>query len=70
MADKKRFEHTIDRDWCKGCGICTAFCPRKVLELDEYDKAVVVRPQSCVGCLLCRLRCPDLAIEVSSIEER
>ena len=25
----------INRKWCKGCGICAAFCPKKVLGLDE-----------------------------------
>ncbi|MDX2452106.1 ferredoxin family protein, partial [Desulfosarcina sp.] len=40
MAKAKLKEHRINRDWCKGCGICVAFCPKTVLELDERDKAV------------------------------
>jgi len=57
-------QHLINRDWCKGCGICVEFCPRKVLELDTEDKAVAVRPEDCICCRLCELRCPDLAIQV------
>lgn len=31
----------INRDWCKGCRICVAFCPKDVLVLDGHDKVVV-----------------------------
>lgn len=55
---------TIQREWCKGCGICVAFCPQKVLALDSQEKAVVMDPDGCNACGLCEVRCPDLAIEV------
>ena len=64
MAKKKLKEIVINRDWCKGCGICVSFCPTKVLELDRADKSIVVRPEDCICCRMCELRCPDLAIEV------
>ena len=64
MAKPKLKKHIINREWCKGCGICVHFCPKKVLELDESDKAIASRPEDCICCKLCELRCPDLAIEV------
>jgi 2-oxoglutarate ferredoxin oxidoreductase subunit delta len=64
MAKPKLKEHVINREWCKGCGICVAFCPKKVLELDRHEKAVAARPEDCIACRLCELRCPDLAIEI------
>lgn len=55
----------INRDWCKGCGICVAFCPKEALALDEHDKAFMSHPESCNACGICELRCPDMAIEAS-----
>jgi 2-oxoglutarate ferredoxin oxidoreductase subunit delta len=68
MAKKKLKDHRIDREWCKGCGICVAFCPKNVLELDRKEKSVAVRLEDCIACRMCELRCPDLAVEVD-IEE-
>jgi 2-oxoglutarate ferredoxin oxidoreductase subunit delta len=64
MAKQKLKKHQIDREWCKGCGICVAFCPKQVLELDDKDKVVAARAEQCIACKMCELRCPDLAIEV------
>jgi 2-oxoglutarate ferredoxin oxidoreductase subunit delta len=69
MAKKKLKEHLLNREWCKGCGICVAFCPKRVLELDEKDKVVAMRPIDCIACRMCELRCPDLAIEILTEEE-
>jgi len=59
----------INRYWCKGCGICVAFCPKKVLELDEEGIVTAPREKDCSLCLLCELRCPDFAIEVIKEKE-
>ena len=52
----------VDYDFCKGCGVCAAFCPSRALSLDSGGKAVW-EPSLCTGCGLCELYCPDLAVE-------
>jgi 2-oxoglutarate ferredoxin oxidoreductase subunit delta len=69
MAKAKLESHHVEREWCKGCGICVAFCPKQVLELDQTDKAVAKRPDDCICCKLCEMRCPDLAIQVTCREK-
>ena len=50
-------------EWCKGCGICVAFCPTKTLTLTN-EKIDVVDIDRCIQCGQCELRCPDYAIYV------
>ena len=56
---------TINKKYCKGCGICVAFCPKQVLDLDELGKVYEKAPENCISCGQCELRCPDFAIQVS-----
>lgn len=60
----------IDKELCKGCGICIEFCPVDVFEesdeLNEYDNFYpkVVREGECIVCRRCELYCPDFAVIV------
>ncbi len=54
--------------WCKGCGICIAFCPQGVFEANGQGRPVVVHPEKCTACELCVKRCPDMAIAVRRLE--
>ena len=65
MKEKKlAFNHA----WCKGCGICAAFCPRQALKM-EKGKVAVADDSLCVRCGLCEQRCPDYAIYIEGGEE-
>ncbi len=64
-AKKKKFSQTIYLDWCKACGICIAFCPRRVFDADENGQPLAARPDDCIGCRFCEQHCPDFAISIS-----
>ena len=70
------FKHYIDRDRCKGCGLCVTVCPKNVLEISKeinekgYFPACQARPGDCIFCAMCCTICPDVAIEISEIEEK
>jgi len=67
---KKVKEIVINREWCKGCGICIHFCPKQVLKLDKDNKAIVAALDSCISCRFCELRCPELAIEIKFLDSK
>ena len=52
----------INEAWCKGCGICIAFCPKKVLGFNENGKVMMLDRENCIKCGMCQMRCPDFAI--------
>jgi 2-oxoglutarate ferredoxin oxidoreductase subunit delta len=67
MAKKKeQAVVSIYPDWCKGCGVCVAFCPGHVLELGPDGKARVIQGASCRNCGFCEYHCPDFAIVVKT----
>ncbi len=51
----------LNTDWCKGCGICVAFCPKSVLAISN-DKVFLQNEEKCIFCGQCEMRCPDYAI--------
>jgi 2-oxoglutarate ferredoxin oxidoreductase subunit delta len=61
---------TIDEKRCKGCGLCTIACPKKLVNMGETPNslgltvAVFSGPDMCTGCALCAEMCPDVAIAV------
>lgn len=55
----------INTKYCKGCGICIEFCPKKILAIDEIGKVKVANEAECITCGQCELRCPDYAISVT-----
>jgi 2-oxoglutarate ferredoxin oxidoreductase subunit delta len=57
---------------CKGCGLCTDACPKKIIVISEklnfkgYHPAVVPEEnmKECIGCASCARMCPDVVIKV------
>jgi 2-oxoglutarate ferredoxin oxidoreductase subunit delta len=63
-------EIIIDDRYCKGCFLCIAVCPKKVMGRGEkrsragYSMPRVENLEACISCALCEMTCPDLALTV------
>lgn len=71
---KPRGNIIFDADRCKGCGMCVAVCPEKIIFLDEsvnnikgYHPAQIEDYSKCSGCCSCALICPDVVITVERL---
>ena len=68
----------VDEEYCKGCRICSEFCPTGVLGTSAqlnakgYYPPVVEQEHECHGCRLCELLCPEFAIFIVNewVDER
>lgn len=63
MSDQKHSIY-IDERACKKCGICIAFCPKKVYSTGDDGRPIISNLEACIKCKLCEIRCPDYAIVV------
>lgn len=62
---------TFNEDRCKGCRLCTAVCPKKIVLIDTeklnikgFHPAGVKDMDQCIGCAFCATICPDCVITV------
>lgn len=63
-SDRVAYTINVNRDICTKCGLCEAFCPVNVFEMDDGPQAV--RPQDCWGCETCAGQCPVQAIRIEA----
>lgn len=73
MSFEKGIIHAVIlENRCKGCELCIAVCPVKILYLSDKlnvigCKTVAVSDVTkCIACRRCALICPDVAIEVKA----
>jgi 2-oxoglutarate ferredoxin oxidoreductase subunit delta len=67
---KGTMEISIERKWCKNCGICVEFCPKNVFIVGKLNEPIISASEDCTNCHLCELRCPEFAITVIEMEAK
>ncbi len=65
---------TFNEDRCKGCGLCTVVCPKKIVALNDkvtnikgYHPAYCIDISQCIACASCAKMCPDSIITVEKL---
>lgn len=64
MAAEARGKVTIEKEECKGCGVCVDACPPNCLELLATLNTYGAHPahytgENCSGCGICFYVCPE-----------
>ncbi len=61
----------IKNDECKGCGLCVASCPQKIMRISKnrlnaigYNPVEITDMEKCIACASCARICPDVVLEV------
>jgi 2-oxoglutarate ferredoxin oxidoreductase subunit delta len=62
----------INKNRCKGCYLCIAYCPKGLLKKDSQFNILGVQAvvwqedekKKCSGCNFCALICPECGIEL------
>ena len=71
---KVRGAVVVDREGCKGCGVCVNECPQEVLALHKevnsrgYHFSYMENVEACTGCSNCGVVCPDTCITVYRVK--
>ncbi len=63
---KKLYVVNFFYNWCKSCGLCSAFCTKKIILTDETGRPYIEDMESCTGCRFCEIHCPDFAITIKN----
>lgn len=70
------FQVTFQIDLCKGCELCVAYCPQKLLTTDKQifnrngvHPVTIMDTTRCIGCLSCVMMCPDAIIRIEKQEQ-
>lgn len=66
IASETSYTVTNDPNRCVQCGLCVAFCPCNVLEMNEEGYPYAAHIENCVGCTTCAGNCPQRALLVEA----
>ena len=67
---------SVSAERCKGCGLCVAVCPEKILvPSDTINRKGIhpiqpITPEKCRLCRLCVIVCPDVAIRLARVDKK
>ncbi len=66
----------FDEERCKGCELCTAACPKRIIVMANhlnsmgFHPATVTDQDACISCGFCARMCPDVVITLRREEKK
>jgi len=72
-CDARKFEVTLNVEYCKECGYCAEVCGMEGFGPADFFNAKGYRPEEvkssnwCCGCFKCYFACPDFAIDIQEM---
>jgi NAD-dependent dihydropyrimidine dehydrogenase PreA subunit len=58
------FHAVVDKNTCKGCGICEESCQVGAVSISKKERYAVVKLDRCIGCGVCVTKCPTESISL------
>jgi heterodisulfide reductase subunit A len=61
----------VNKDACRGCGVCVALCPYNALEIEETaeERKASFISAVCTGCGICAASCPWHALGINTFTD-
>ncbi len=74
--DPSNYVVSVNRETCKGCGLCAKRCPMDAIQMqadpaanNKKGQTAALEAESCIGCGVCAYKCPSESLTLERREQ-